>query len=84
MFQLGIDMGSSTGKLALLEDGALRRSWLAAHQGELTQTLRRVRQDRHHPPRRGRPVPHPLRLRRGRRRPVCPRRVHGPRPQRLP
>ncbi len=41
MFQLGIDMGSSTVKLALLEDGALRRSWLAAHQGELTQTLRR-------------------------------------------
>lgn len=50
MFQLGIDMGSSTVKLELLEDGALRRSWLAAHQGELTQTLRRVRQDRHHPP----------------------------------
>lgn len=41
-------MGSSTVKLALLEDGALRRNWLAAHQGELTQTLRRVRQDRHH------------------------------------
>lgn len=48
MFQLGIDMGSSTVKLELLEDGALRRNWLAAHQGELTQTLRRVRQDRHH------------------------------------
>lgn len=48
MFQLGIDMGSSTVKRALLEDDALRRSWLAAHQGELTQTLRRVRQDRHH------------------------------------
>lgn len=31
MFQLGIDMGSSTVKLELLEDGALRRSWLAAH-----------------------------------------------------
>ena len=54
MFQLGIDMGSSTVKLELLEDGALRRNWLAAHQGELTQTLRRVRQDRHHPPPAGR------------------------------
>ena len=40
MFQLGIDMGSSTIKLALLENGALRRSWLAVHQGELTSTLK--------------------------------------------
>ena len=45
-----MNLSRSTVKRALLEDGALRRSWLAAHQGELTQTLRRVRQDRHHPP----------------------------------
>lgn len=41
MLQLGIDMGSSTVKLVLLEDGKLQKSWLAVHQGELIATLHR-------------------------------------------
>lgn len=40
MFQLGIDMGSSTVKLVLLEDGVLRGSFLAVHHGELQAALR--------------------------------------------
>ena len=41
MFQLGIDMGSSTIKMALLEDGVVCRSWLEVHHGELADTLKR-------------------------------------------
>ena len=39
MYQLGIDVGTSSAKLALLQDESIERTWIKRHHGRLLQTL---------------------------------------------
>lgn len=39
MKQLGIDLGTSTVKIVLMESGGIEEQWIAAHHGKTVQTL---------------------------------------------
>ena len=41
MIKLGIDMGTSTIKLVLMEEQNIRKTWLGVHYGQVMETLRR-------------------------------------------
>lgn len=40
MYQLGLDLGTSTVKAALVQNGAIQRTWSAPHHGRVLETLR--------------------------------------------
>ena len=39
MIQIGLDIGTSSVKLAALQDGEVRKVWYAAHHGQILKPL---------------------------------------------